>query len=67
MNLIDKNDAKAFALGFVLCYIANMIGYIWFHQFEQIGMWAFVMIIPSLIVGEIVMILRLMNEHGKTL
>lgn len=67
MTLIDKHDAKAFALGFVLCYIMSIGGYIYLHSFDKIGVVLAFTILPSMFVGVLIMILRLMNEHGKTL
>lgn len=67
MTLIDKHDAKAFAIGFVLCYIMSIGGYLYLHSFDQIGVVLTFSIIPSMFVGVMMMILRLMNEHRKTL
>ena len=65
MVLFDKHDAKAFAIGFVLCYIISIGGYIYIHQFSQIGIWAFGSIIPSMFAGGMAMIARLVYAYGK--
>lgn len=67
MTLIDKDDAKAFVFGFVMCYIMSIGGYIYLHGFDKIMVVVFFTILPSVGAGLMVMILRLMNEHGKTL
>lgn len=56
MTVIDSNDMKAFAIGFVLCYIISVLGYIHIHQYAQLDVWLIASIIPSMFVGVMVMI-----------
>ena len=65
MVLFDNKDAKAFAIGFSLCYIISIGGYIYIHQFAQIGIWALGSVIPSMFVGGMAMIARLVYVFVK--